>query len=111
MTTETPQAIAYQQLVAFARERALLLDDQDALQELVHLLARAIWVAVQADLTPDEIREACREGAAQGGKPLETQVIFDPTLDLEYWLRVHAEAEAFWESRSSYSDDDGYSTD
>lgn len=108
MNPENPQAIAYQRLVDLGRERALLLDDRDALQALVTMVARAVWLAVQAELTPDEIRAACQEGAIQGGQSLETQTILDPTLDIDYWLNVQAEAEAFWASRSGYEDDRAY---
>lgn len=107
-SVEEIQSKARHQLVTLAQERALLRDDRDALQALVTMIARAVWMAVQAELTPDEMRKAWREGTTQGGQPLETQPIFDPTLELDYWLNVHADAEAFWESRSGYGDDETF---
>ncbi|MBZ0317891.1 MAG: hypothetical protein K8L91_15830 [Anaerolineae bacterium] len=100
MTTENPQNIAYQHLAALAQEHARIVDKPEEIQNLVRTFARAILSAIHLGLTPDEIRAACREG-----RGTNTQVIIDPSLDPEYWLRVYAEAESFWVSRSGYEDD------
>ncbi|MBZ0320109.1 MAG: hypothetical protein K8L91_27095 [Anaerolineae bacterium] len=98
MPAENPQAIAYERLVTLAQEQT---DDLEAIQNLVRVFARAILAALHVGLTPDEIRAACREGMGT-----ETQVTLDPSLDPEYWLRVYAEAESFWASRSGYGNED-----
>ncbi len=55
---------------------------------------------LHAGLTPNEIRAACQEGRGSN-----TQIIVEPSLDPEYWLRVYVEAETFWASRSGYRDE------
>lgn len=91
MSAENPQSQSRQRLTEIARNRGLDLADAEALQELVHDLARAVFTALEAGLTPNEIRAACREGAGTQSQP-----IIDPSLEPEYWLRVHEEAEQFW---------------
>lgn len=91
MSAENPQSQARQRLTEIARDQELDLTDQAAVQGLVHDLARAVFTAIEAGLTPNEIRAACREGAGTQSHP-----IVDPSLDPEYWLRVHEEAEQFW---------------
>ncbi len=96
MPIENPQAIAYERLVTLAQERPA---DPEEIQNLVKVFARAILAAIKVGLTPNEIRAVCREG-----RDTDTQAIPDPSLDPEYWLRVYAEAESFWASRSGYED-------
>lgn len=91
MSAENPQFQARQRLTEIAKHREPDLDNREGMQELVHDLARAVFTALEAGLTPNEIRAACREGAGT-----ESQPIVDPSLDPEYWLRVHEEAEEFW---------------
>lgn len=100
MPTENPQTAAYEHLVTLTQERPAYPEE---IQNLVKVFARAILAAIHAGLTPDEIRTACREG-----RETTTQVTIDPSLDPEYWLRVYAEAKAFWASRSGYENDRAY---
>lgn len=104
MPAENSQTIAYERLITLAQERALIIDNPEEIQNFVRAFARAILAAIHVGLTPNEIRVACREGRDADN----TQAIVDPSLDPEYWLRVYAEAEAFWESRSGYEDDRAY---
>lgn len=100
MPAENSQAIAYEHLVTLAQERVLISDNPEEIQNSVSALARAILAALHLGLTPNEIRVACREGT-----DTNSQTLVDPSLDPEYWLRVYAEAETFWASRSGYDDD------
>lgn len=103
MNTENPQSIAYQRLAALAQEHACIVDKPEEIQNLVHTFARTILSAIHVGLTPDKIRAACREG-----RGTNTQVIIDPSLDPEYWLRVYAEAESFWASRSGFDNNEPF---
>lgn len=91
MSAENPQSQARQHLTEITSHRELKLADREGMQELVHDLARAVFMALEVGLTPNEIRVACREGATTQSQPT-----VDPSLDPEYWLRVHKEAEQFW---------------
>lgn len=91
ISTENPQFQARQRLTEIARDRELDLTDQAVVQGLVHDLARAVFAGLEAGLTPNEIRAACQEGAGT-----KSRSFVDPSLDPEYWLRVHEEAEQFW---------------
>lgn len=103
MSTENPQNIAYQHLVGLAQEHARTVDKPEEIQNLVRTFARAILSAIHVGLTRDEIRASCREG-----RGTNTQVIIDPSLDPEYWLRVYAEAESFWASRSGFDNNEPF---
>lgn len=74
-----------------AREQVIDLNDQETLQRVGHNLARAVFTALELGFTPNEIRAAYRKGAGR-----QRQSPTDPSLDLEYWLRVREEAEQFW---------------
>lgn len=96
MPIEMSQTVAYERLVTLAQERPA---NPEGIQSLVSAFARAILAAIHAGLTLNEIRAACRKG-----RDTDTQTTLDPSLDPEYWLRVYAEAESFWASRSGYTD-------
>lgn len=102
MPTENPQATAHERLVTLAQEQT---DHPEEIQNLVKALARAILAALHAGLTPDEIRAACRES-----RGTNTPITLEPSFDPEYWLRVYAEAEAFWANRSGF-DNNAHFTD
>lgn len=91
ISTENPQFQARQRLIDIAREQAIDLNDQETLQRVGHNLARAVFTALELGFTPNDIRAVYREGAG-----MQRQSPIDPSLDPEYWLRVHDEAEQFW---------------